>query len=350
MKIAYVYNNKIGMHHYGKKHPMKPHRIALTNSLVHSYNLDRKMDIIQPAPCELYTYHSPEYINEIQNYSKSDDCPCFPEMVQYNKEIIKSTITAAKILPSYDCVINWNGGMHHARRESPSGFCYVNDIVMCITELLNSYKRILYVDIDIHHGDGVEEAFYNYNNVMTLSFHKYGDGYYPGTGCLSQGNYNFKKEGIRALNVPLKTGIDDWSYKYVFESITHNVVRKFAPEAIVMQCGADSIAEDRLGCFNLSINGHGNAVRFIGSMNIPFILLGGGGYNIRNVARAWSNETAIICGERLNEEIPHDNVYREYFGPYYTIHPIFKAKYENENSTPYLNNIISYVCNLTDYF
>lgn len=106
--------------------------------------------------------------------------------------------------------------MHHAKKAEASGFCYINDIVLAILELLKVHHRVLYVDIDIHHGDGVEEAFYATDRVMTVSFHKHGD-FFPGTGALGDTGYNDGK--YYAVNVPLKEGMDDESYKFVFEPI-----------------------------------------------------------------------------------------------------------------------------------
>jgi histone deacetylase 1/2 len=116
-----------------------------------------------------------------------------------------------------DIAINWSGGLHHAKKREASGFCYINDIVLGILELLRTYPRILYVDIDCHHGDGVEEAFYTTNRVMTCSFHKFGE-YFPGTGT-QEDRGKRKGEGY-AVNVPFKDGITDENFKSVFEPVT----------------------------------------------------------------------------------------------------------------------------------
>lgn len=148
-------------------------------------------------------------------------------------------------------------------------------------------QRVLYVDIDIHHGDGVEEAFYATDRVMTVSFHKFGD-YFPGTGHIQDIGYGSGK--YYSLNVPLDDGIDDESYHLLFKPIMGKVMEVFRPGAVVLQCGADSLSGDRLGCFNLSIKGHAECVKFMRSFNVPLLLLGGGGYTIRNVARCWCYE------------------------------------------------------------
>ena len=141
---------------------------------------------------------------------------------------------------------------------------------------------MLYIDIDIHHGDGVEEAFYCTDRVMTCSFHKYGD-FFPGTGGL-------KDTGARegkgfSVNCPLKSGMTDAGYAQVFKPVISKIMEVYNPGAVVLQCGADSLTGDRLGCFNLSLKGHAQCVSFMKSFNVPLLLLGGGGYTIRNVAR-----------------------------------------------------------------
>lgn len=116
-----------------------------------------------------------------------------------------------------DIAINWAGGLHHAKKSEASGFCYVNDIVLGILELLRYYARVLYIDIDVHHGDGVEEAFYTTDRVMTVSFHKYGE-FFPGTGELK--DVGVQKGKYYSVNVPLRDGIDDNSYQSTFEPVS----------------------------------------------------------------------------------------------------------------------------------
>jgi histone deacetylase 1/2 len=116
-----------------------------------------------------------------------------------------------------DAAVNWAGGLHHAKRGEASGFCYVNDIVLAILELLKYHHRVLYIDIDVHHGDGVEEAFYTTDRVMTVSFHKFGE-FFPGTGDLRDVGHS--KGKYYAINVPLKDGIDDDSYQSIFEPVS----------------------------------------------------------------------------------------------------------------------------------
>jgi histone deacetylase 1/2 len=235
-----------------------------------------------------------------------------------------------------DIAVNWSGGFHHAKRSQASGFCYVNDIVLAILELLKTYRRVLYIDIDIHHGDGVEEAFYTTDRVMCVSLHKFGD-YFPGTGHWRDIGYGAGAN--TSVNVPLHDGMDDASYERVFRTIVGEVMARYQPEAVVVQCGADSLAGDRLGVFNLSVQGHADCVRFVKSFGLPTLLLGGGGYTMRNVARAWVSETAVALGTPLDPKLPPCD-YLEYFGPTYDLAiPVTSA--ENKNTPAYLDSITS---------
>jgi histone deacetylase 1/2 len=181
-----------------------------------------------------------------------------------------------------------------------------SDIVLGIIELLRYKQRVLYIDIDVHHGDGVEEAFYTTDRVMTVSFHKYGE-YFPGTGELRDIGVGTGKN--YAVNFPLRDGITDETYKNIFEPTIEAVMTYYGPEAIVLQCGGDSLSGDRLGCFNLSMNGHANCVRYVKSFGVPVIVLGGGGYTMRNVARTWAFETGELVGEPMSKQLPFNDYY-----------------------------------------
>jgi len=185
-----------------------------------------------------------------------------------------------------------------------------------ILELLKYHARVLYIDIDVHHGDGVEEAFYCTNRVMTVSFHKFGD-FFPGTGDI--GSIGDNKGKYYAVNVPLHSGIDDKMYVELFKTIMNEVISKFNPGAIVLQCGADSLAWDRLGSLNLTLHGHGECVKHMKTFGIPLLVLGGGGYTMRNVARCWAYETGVLLDKELDDDIPANDYY-EYYGPTYKLH------------------------------
>ena len=214
----------------------------------------------------------------------------------------------------------------------------MSDIVLGIIELLRYKQRVLYIDIDVHHGDGVEEAFYTTDRVMTVSFHKYGE-YFPGTGELRDIGVGAGRN--YSVNFPLRDGITDETYKNIFEPVIEAVMTYYQPEAIVLQCGGDSLSGDRLGCFNLSMAGHANCVKYVKSYGVPVIVLGGGGYTMRNVARTWAYETGELVGQKMSKQLPFNDYY-EYFAPDYEL-DVRPSNMENANSHDYLHKIKSTV-------
>ncbi len=146
-----------------------------------------------------------EFLTQLQRFNVGEDCPLFDGLYDYCQLYTSGSVGGAVRLNNgeADIAINWGGGLHHAKKKEASGFCYVNDCVLAILELLKTHQRVMYIDIDIHHGDGVEEAFYTSNRVLTVSFHKYGD-FFPGTGdIIDEGHGEGKGYSV---NVPLNNG------------------------------------------------------------------------------------------------------------------------------------------------
>lgn len=353
-KVAYFYDSDIGNYAYVTGHPMKPHRIRLTHSLVMNYDVYKFLEIYRAKPAvfaEMTQFHTDEYIDflakvtpdnmdaymrEQGRYNVGDDCPVFDGLFEFCGISAGGSMEGAARLNRKKCdiAVNWAGGLHHAKKSEASGFCYVNDIVLAIIELLRFNKRVLYVDIDVHHGDGVEEAFYTTDRVMTVSFHKYGE-YFPGTGELRDIGIGSGKN--YAVNFPLRDGIDDVSYETIFEPVIEAVMKYYQPEAVVLQCGGDSLSGDRLGCFNLSMRGHANCVNFVRSFGLPTLVVGGGGYTMRNVARTWAYETGRLVGVEMDSTLPY-NEYYDYYGPDYEL-DVRSSNMENANSYEYLEKI-----------
>ncbi|KAM4107403.1 hypothetical protein ACB094_04G141400 [Castanea mollissima] len=348
-RVSYFYEPSIGDYYYGQGHPMKPHRIRMAHNLIVHYSLHRRMEINRPFPAnpsDIRRFHSDDYVEflasvtpetlsdhsfsrHLKRFNVGEDCPVFDGLFGFCQSSAGGSIGAAVKLNrgDADIALNWAGGLHHAKKSEASGFCYVNDIVLGILELLKVHRRVLYVDIDVHHGDGVEEAFYTTDRVMTVSFHKFGD-FFPGTGHIKDTGWGTGKN--YALNVPLNDGMDDESFRGLFRPLIQKVMEVYQPDAVVLQCGADSLSGDRLGCFNLSVKGHADCLRFLRSFNVPLMVLGGGGYTIRNVARCWCYETAVAVGVEPDNKLPY-NEYYEYFGPDYTLH-VDPCNMENLNS------------------
>lgn len=354
-KVAYFYDPDVGNYHYGPGHPMKPHRLTLTHSLVFAYGLQKKLDIFYPYHASSYDmmrFHSDDYIDFLQRvtpsnqagfnmhkYSVGDDSPIFPGLFDFCSKYTGASLQGAVKLNHglCDIAVNWSGGLHHAKKFEASGFCYVNDIVIAILELLKYHARVLYVDIDIHHGDGVQEAFYLTDRVMTVSFHKFGNFFFPGTGDMYE--YGIGSGRYYSLNIPLKDGIDDTTYIALFKPVMEAVISKYMPSVIVLQCGADSLALDRLGVFCLNIKGHGECVRFMKSFGIPLLVLGGGGYTIRNVSRCWTYETSLLVDEPVEDKIPTCTDYYEFFAPDYSLCPVQPGTFSNQNTKQYIESI-----------
>ncbi|GAA5912929.1 hypothetical protein JCM6882_009516 [Rhodosporidiobolus microsporus] len=350
-QVAYFYDDDVGAYAFNLVHPMKPHRIKMAHNLILNYGLDQRMDVLRPDRCtphEMTRFHTDEYIDMLSRVTPEtfdemtghgsrfligEDCPPFEGLFEFCSISAGGSLSAARRLidAKADICVNWAGGLHHAKKREASGFCYINDIVLSILELLRFHSRVLYIDIDVHHGDGVEEAFYTTDRVMTASFHKFGD-FFPGTGA--EGDKGKGRGKGYAVNYPLKDGIDDESYRSVFKPIMQAIMDWYRPGAVILQCGADSLASDKLGSFNLSMSGHASCVAFMRTFNVPLIILGGGGYTIRNVARTWAYETGIACGVEMDRDLPF-NEYLEYFGPEFKL-DVPRNNMDNANSREYL--------------
>jgi len=338
-RVSYFYHPTTPLHYYGPSHPMKPHRLKLAHHLILAYKLYTKMECYRCHPAsaaEMAQFHSDEYVQflskitpdnlrtysgVLQKFNAGDttDCPVFDGLYDFVQLYTGASLDGAIQLNQQqaDICINWSGGLHHAKKSEASGFCYINDIVLAILELLKVHARVLYVDIDVHHGDGVEEAFYTTDRVMTLSLHKYGD-FFPGTGHIQDVG---AKDGVGySVNAPLQAGITDETYlNDLFIPVFDKIMEVFQPGAIVLQCGADSLTGDRLGCFNLTTRGHASAVKHVKGYGVPTLVLGGGGYTIRNVARCWAYETSVLLEEPIENNIPFNDYY-EYYAPDFELH------------------------------
>nr|CAD1834811.1 unnamed protein product [Ananas comosus var. bracteatus] len=333
----------------------------MAHSLVVHYALHRRMEISRPFPASsaaLRRFHSDDYVSflasvgapaslsdfdprAVRRFNVGEDCPVFEGLYQFCQASAggsigppSSSTAATPTSPSTGPAASTTP--RSARPPASATSTTSSSASSSSSSSTGSFnmQRVLYVDIDIHHGDGVEEAFYTTDRVMTVSFHKYGE-FFPGTGHISDVGNNEGK--YYAVNVPLSDGMDDISFGILFRSIIQKVMEVYQPDVVVLQCGADSLAGDRLGCFNLSVRGHADCLRYLRSFNVPMMVLGGGGYTIRNVARCWCYETAVAVGVEPDNKLPY-NEYYEYFGPDYTLH-IEPKNVENLNSAKDLENI-----------
>ena len=301
---------------------------------------------------QLHYFHSKEYLNflaqqhdelEIDSDDEAEfgfgyDCPLKPGIFNYCLQVAGGSISAAKLLclKKFDVVMHWSGGWHHAKRNEAAGYCYINDCVLAILQLRKTFSKVLYIDYDLHHGDGVQDAFYGTDKVMTFSIHKYESGFFPGSGSIKE--IGFGKGKYFSINLPLHDGIQDESFIAVCQKALSKVKEKFVPEAVVCQVGADGLNEDPMQSFNLTSKAFVQCIKQVVDWNLPTLILGGGGYNEANVARCWTEVTASLVNETLPDDIPEHEFFPCY-GPNFDF-KIDRSFKKDMNSNKYLTDVV----------
>lgn len=341
-------------------------RAKLVHNLIRAYDLVSHMQLIPPRPASedsLLSFHSRNYIEFLQKVDQSSDlekheedqlefgleydCPLIEGIYRFVQAIAGASITAAQVLVNglARVAINWNGGWHHAQRDGAEGFCYVNDIVLAIHKLREKFSRILYIDFDLHHGNGVENAFAFTPHVLTLSLHKHEPGFYPGTGGLL--DVGLGRGRYYSVNVPLKDGVRDDNYFTLFQCIANKVWCTFHPDAVVVQCGADCINGDPACAFNLTPRGIGQCVEKVLAWNLPTLFLGGGGYNLPNTARCWTYLTSIIVGLKIPTSIPDSSEDLMCYSPDFEL-DILPGNRSDQNTAEDMKRLAETICQNLD--
>jgi acetoin utilization protein AcuC len=322
MKTAFIYSDQFARFDYGSSHPLKPFRLKLTYELIRACGLLDAQDprLILPRPArdeDLLTYHSREYLEilEIANQGRHlpgtevfglgpGDNPVFPGVLDWSKLVAGASLTAADLVDSGEVSIAFNiaGGLHHAHASQASGFCYINDPVLAIRSLVARGRRVAYIDIDAHHADGVQEAFYFSDRVLTISLHETGNALFPGSGF----EYEIGEDAGRgySVNVPLPPETDDDLFIHAFAEVVPPLIDSFKPDIVVSQLGVDTFRNDPLAHLNITTNGFCRVVTMIQAIAPKWVALGGGGYDIANVARAWTLAWAIMTEVDPPQEIP----------------------------------------------
>ena len=322
-KKAFVYTDEYFNYDYGPHHPMRVERLKLTYDLIKAYGLLDLPDLIiektVPADLALVTsFHRLEYADALIRAGRGElpvdeapmwglgpgDNPIFRGMWEWSLLTTGATVQCGRLVSEGRAKIAFNmaGGLHHAMSSRASGFCYVNDIAIMIKELLAKGLRAAYVDVDAHHGDGVEAAFTDEDRVLTVSIHQHGRTLFPGTGFVYDTGCG-PGRGY-SVNLPLFPGADDEIFLSVFKGVVPELVEAFDPDILVTQLGVDSLRTDPLTGLCLTNNGFIEAVRIFKSLNRPWVALGGGGYHLVNVARAWTLAWAEINDVTLPNELP----------------------------------------------
>jgi acetoin utilization protein AcuC len=294
----------------------------LTYDLIKAYGLldlpsVQFISTLKAEEKDLASFHSEEYLNILKQANEGHlmgggtanglgpgDNPIFPGLYDFSRLLTGATLQAVDFVADGNGEIAFNiaGGLHHAMRARASGFCYINDPVIGIMRLLSRGKRVAYIDIDAHHGDGVQKAFYKTNQVLTISLHESGSTLFPGTGFeyeIGEGD----GEGY-AVNLPFPHHTDDDVYVWTFEEVVPELIHAFQPDIVVTQLGVDTFYDDPLTNLHLSILGYERVLKKIKALAPRWVALGGGGYNISNVARAWTLAWAVMNGIELEEDLP----------------------------------------------
>lgn len=292
---------------YGGRHPLAIPRVSAALDLVRAMGwLDEVQYVDSPMATveQLARFHDRGYIAAVMRAEREgrlprelrerhnigcNGNPIFPEVFRRPATACGGTLKAVELLRGGGVVYSPAGGTHHGRPDRASGFCYFNDPALGILDMLDQgLNRIVYVDVDAHHGDGVEDAFAGDDRVFTLSIHE--SGRWPYTG----GVENCAGDSVR--NLPVPAGFNDSELAFLFDEVVVPLTARFAPEAIVMQCGADGLADDPMSGLSLSNLALWRCVRGLMGLAPRLLVLGGGGYNPWAVARCWAGVWATLNG------------------------------------------------------
>lgn len=323
-KTAFIYTDEFLKFDYGPTHPFKISRLKLAFELIKTYGLlslpnTHYVEARKAEDDELLLFHKREYIEILRMANSgiemphayfyglgSGDNPVFNGVLDWSKLVTGASLQAASLIDNgeVDIAFNISGGLHHAMSMRASGFCYINDIVIAITSLLKKGKKVAYIDIDAHHGDGVQEAFYSTDKVLTVSIHETGEVLFPGTGFEHETGKG-EGEGY-SVNIPMPPYSDDELFVYAFNEIVPPLIQKSQPDVVVTQLGVDSFHSDPLAHLNYTNNGFCEVVRKIKEIAPKWVALGGGGYDVVNVAKAWTLAWAIMNDVEIPDDIPEE--------------------------------------------
>lgn len=336
MEVALVYGQELDAYRLPGGHPLRPERVSLAVELMEDYGLvhDGGLRLVAPpeaSDADLLRVHDPDYVSFVREASVTGelhhaqygiapdgDTRPFVGMHRASARIAGATTRALELVlaGSFTRAFSPAGGLHHAQRDHASGFCIYNDIAVAIASALaeNPDLRVAYLDIDAHHGDGVQAAFYESPQVLTISVHESGAYLFPGTGFPDERG---RGAGLGyALNIPLPPYANDECYRLAFDEGVAPAVRTFRPDVIVAQCGADGHHSDPLTHLALSLSGFRDLYDRIITLAEQvcggrLAATGGGGYSWATVTpRAWTLLAAALLGERLPEALPAEWVQR----------------------------------------
>jgi acetoin utilization deacetylase AcuC-like enzyme len=300
----FFYNERSLKYSFGEKHPYNSLRLKNAVDNIRSHGL-ACCDYEDASHDNMLSIHTIDYVNHLKQCSETGqsklkygigdgDTPSFIGMYDACRAVAGATLAAADVLcRGVDIAFNMAGGLHHARQHRASGFCAVDDIALGINLLLSRFDKVTYLDIDLHHGDGVEERYARNKRVLTASVHQYGYGFYPGSGLESEeGDY---------INEPLDGGTNGRDWLCAVDRLIDQI-KTYNPDVIVLQCGVDAHYSDPLGSLNVTAREWFEAVQKARDIGKPMLVLGGGGYDHRNPARMWPAAVLSLCDMKYDNK------------------------------------------------
>lgn len=333
--VGIIWDTTLLQYRFHETHPMDPIRLDLTHKLCQDLGLLDQDNVTVLAPeiasdAQLATVHDADYINAVRAAENghpsgphglgTEDTPIFDKIHHTSARIAGGSIQLAEQILDERITrgVNFAGGMHHASRSSAGGFCVYNDAAAAIQRLLDGgVNRVVYIDVDAHHGDGTQDIFYADPRVMTISLHQSGTTLFPGTGFPHEiggdGSEGHSAAGT-SVNIALPAGTNDAGWMRAFHSTVPALVAAFGPEVIVSQHGCDAHADDPMSDLMLSVDAMRQVAFDIAHLTDDhcgsrWIATGGGGYSIHTVVpRAWAQLTAVAVGNGvpLHSQLPAD--------------------------------------------
>ncbi len=307
-----VYSGRFADFSYGEDHPFHPGRAAPALRLMaeQGYLKEPWMRVEEPRMVtmeKLIESHDPNFIEALRTANSGQwreeflqfnlggaECPVFAGLFDYILLYVSATMTGVDLIIEENANVAFNpiGGFHHASRSAAEGFCYVNDAIAAIDTFLARGFKVAYIDLDAHHGNGVQDAYYRDDRVLTISLHESGKTLYPWSGFETEIGEDIG-QGF-TINIPLPQGTDDDSFNMMFDRVVTPAVERFAPSVVVAVIGTDMHKSDPMANLSLTNNGMVEAIKHIREYSNHLLLLGGGGYNLAATARAWCRMWAAV--------------------------------------------------------
>jgi acetoin utilization protein AcuC len=325
-KVAFVYSDELSQYRLSPEHPLLPIRLHHMQELMRSSGLLDLPNVSKPVPrhatrAEIELAHDPEYVSIVEAISKgaivpgkgefglgSGDNPTRPGMYDTTALCVGTALVASELVMSGEADIGFapaGGVHHHAMRRHASGFGVFNDAVIAMNMMVDAGLRVAYVDIDCHHGDGVQAGHYDSDQVLTISIHESGQWLFPGTGHVQEIGSG-DGTGYSA-NVPLAPYTQDAEWHAAFDAVIPDLVRAFKPDVLFTQLGIDTHFQDPLTHLSLTTQGFNLAVQKLGQLGAEtgkWVSVGGGGYDLSAVARAWTMALATMANFGLPDDVP----------------------------------------------